>query len=1222
MYQLVMSLGRSDTVDPDLRLPLPSVVQDDDGLLLVLVAEPRLSLVHIAESSGAAAVIWRDGASTKWMPFSTFLSGAERGDYIYAPDQWSDTNGQRNYRDLVVAPFEKKKWLTSRFVSLHVHSEFSAFDGLSKVQEIVDIAAGYEQPAVALTDHGTCAGHFALQQAGEAAGVRPIFGIEAYFVSDRHDRSNAKDYQHLCLWATDDAGLRNLWSISTEGFREGFHGHPRIDLDTLTRYSEGVMCGTACLRGPVAQHLLSGDEQLARHSMSKLLSVFGDRLYAELHTNSLDKQVVVNHRLAELAHSMSVPLIAVTDAHYPTKAHADTHRTWVAMQTNSDVTDDTGLFAGDSDYYMMSEQEVRDSLAYLPQSVVDEAVGNTVEVAARSTARIKTSSSAPVYSKVGGVDRDRDRLVDLCLNAWSKRGLPASDDPRYAKYAERFEREMRLLINKNFCGYFLMVADYTKWAKDNGVLVGPGRGSGGGSLVAYLAGITEIDPIEADLLFERFLTEGRDSLPDFDIDFPSTKREMLQDHLRERWGDDHVVRVGTHLRLKSKGVIRKLASTLKSTAPVDFVDLNTISEIIDLAEADTSGLGRDWSELWDDYSDLSVPNRNNFTLASARDKYPLLFQHADNMVGRLHSYGKHAAGFVISTDEPIVTNTPLRVGEDDGLVTEFDMGALEPQGFVKFDMLTLRTLDTIQQTIDLIEERTGKRIDVYSWTDEYRDEKVWADLSEGHVLGVFQVEKTAGQKMCQRLKPESIADLADVITLIRPGPVRSGLTEMYLSRRQGSEAVVFDHPDLSEALSRTYGAMIYQEDIMSVCSIIAGYDLNEADEVRRILGKKKLDKVQEEGSRFVARAVERGYGQAFAERLWEQMGEFARYSFNRAHAWAYALLGYWCAWFKTNYPVEFLTATLSTVPKERMPDFVREAKRLGIAVLPPDVNESRKGFTAATGAVRYGLDSVKGIADAAADSIIERQPYASWEEFREWTRDRNCKANIGHLQTLASVGTFDSLYPNRRALEMLLEDEKSGKADHCALRDDKVVGPNGLPCTFDWSAEPRPMSATGRLLKPKPIPKRCGKMCRQYVPRVTPDPSGVRPYNSAEIRDKEREMLGVWLTSTPFDDLPTELWHEVTRDFKVYDADDIESARPGHYAFVGMLTKRRATTDRNGKRMAFLGFETPKGGYIDVACFSAAWDRVSPTMRENGIYAVSIEKTDRGHTLKEALNIL
>lgn len=1221
MYHLVMSLGHSEHIDPTYNVPIPSLLQDDDGLLLVLVAEPRMSMVHVNETSGAAAVLWRNSGSMMWMSYSTFLSGRRQGDYVYPPDEWRTAGDAHNYRDFLAAKATKPIVATSGFVSLHVHSEFSAFDGLSKVEEIVLQAAHHEQPAVALTDHGTCAGHYALQRHAEPAGVRPIFGIEAYFVTDRHGRVGKNDYQHLCLWAENYTGLRNLWSISTEGFREGFYGHPRIDLDTLSKYSDGVICGTACLRGPVAQHLLKGDEELARHSMSKLMNVFGDRLYAELHTNSLPEQRIVNERLAPLAASMSVPLIAVTDAHYPTADHAETHRTWIAMQTDTDLQSDTGLFQGESDYFMMSEQQVRDSLSYLPASVVDESVKNTVAIADECSARIKTSSAAPVYSKVGGVDRDRDRLVDLCLAGWAKRGLPDSSHDTYSKYAERLEKEMLLLINKNFCGYFLMVADYTKWAKDNGILVGPGRGSGGGSLVAYLAGITEIDPIEADLLFERFLTEGRNSLPDFDIDFPSTKREILQSHLRERWGDDNVVRVGTHLRLKSKGIVRKLASTLKNTIDINYADINTISAIIDLADADTSGLGREWSELWEDYSDLTISNENSLTLNAARTKYPLLFQRADEMVGRLHSYGKHAAGFVISTDEPIVTNTPLRAGEDNGLVTEFDMEALEPQGFVKFDMLTLRTLDTIQQTIDLIAERTGNRIDVYSWDDEYRDQKVWSDLSEGHVLGVFQVEKSAGQKMCQRLKPQSVADLADVITLIRPGPVRSGLTEMYLSRRSGEQAVVYSHPDLAQALSRTYGAMIYQEDIMSACSIIAGYDLSEADEVRRILGKKKLDKVQEEGSRFVSRAVERGYDRVFAERLWEQMGEFARYSFNRAHAWAYALLGYWCAWFKTNYPVEFLTATLSTVQKERMPEFVREAKRLGIAVLPPDVNESRKGFTAANNAVRYGLDSVKGIADAAADSIIERQPYDSWQQFRAWTLDKQCKVNIGHIQILASVGAFDSLYPNRRGLEMMIEDEKSGASDYCALRDDKVVGPNGLPCTFDWSTEPRPMSASGRLLKPKPIPKRCGKTCRQFVSREGQDFSGVTTYSASEVRDKEREMLGVWLTSTPFDDLSEATWSEVAREFKVYEVDQIETARPGHYAFVGMLTKRRATTDRNGKRMAFLGFETPQGGYLDVACFSSVWERLHKNMRESTIYAVSIEKTDRGHNLKEALSI-
>jgi DNA polymerase III alpha subunit len=1463
-YRLVESFEDDFVITIGKRtFPSECLVEDDDAIRILITSSTEIS-GHVwarSHAAGAAALLlYKDDATFAFMLAERFIENREEhqatGTYRTKLSQWTNVEGPVEYRQMTpdVAHESSLSAPGRGFVHLHAHSEYSALDGLSKVEEMVDAVVADDQPALAVTDHGVCAAHPDLQKIATKAGIKPIFGIEAYFVDDRHQRAaedkteTKRDYQHLVLWAMNDKGLHNLWAMSTEANREGFYYKPRMDWDVLTRLNEGVMCSTACLRGPLADALLAQDEPLALQRLGRLLDIFGDRLYIELQTNNLAEQKTLNELLITVARQYSVPMIAAVDAHYPTFEDRGTHRAWIASQTSGDLTDDPELFAGNADYHMMRADEVAKALDYLPEDVVTEAMSNTVAVAERCDAQVKTMAAhAPIFSKKGGVDADRDRLADLCLKNWHRKITNRNPSNSFEVYEERFVREMDLLERKQFCGYFLMVADYCldpstpvltedlrwvevgkleigdrlvgfdehkvlknkkahrywhatdvlrtrrlvlptykvrledgtetitsedhqwliaspceadirwvrtkdlkvgqrpqrlvsewaepdtweagyiagildgegslslskmhngghslslgfaqkegvvldtalrildswgfdyslknhgkernslwsvwlrggraevirllgiarpqrllakldvellgrvisidrpaivsvealglgevvaletttgtlvaqgfahhncRYAKEHGILVGPGRGSGGGSLVAYLADITELDPIESNLMFERFLTEGRTALPDFDVDFPSKKRDDIQNYIRDRWGEDYVVRVGTTTRLKNKAVVRSVARVLKGTEEIFYPDIDAISKIIEEAEADSAGLGISWDELWSQHGDVLMPYR---------EKYPMLFDLCEKMVGRVRSYGKHAAGLVISTETPLTDALPMR-NADGLMVAEFDMHALEDIGLVKFDILTLRTLDTVQMTIDLIKEQTGEAIDIYSWgKEQYEDERVWEEVAQGNTLGIFQIETRAGTQLTKRFKPRSMHELADVITLVRPGPVRSGLTETYFRRKAGNEPISVPDPRLEKVLDRTFGCLIYQEDIIATCMILAGYSSAEADEVRSILGKKKVEQTQKAGEKFIAQCVVHGMAEEAAAGLWAQMAEFAKYSFNRAHAFGYAELGFWTAWLKVIYPIEFLTAVLSTVDKDRIPDFINEARRMGYKVLPPDINESGSGFKAGKGVVRYGLDSVKGVGAAAVAAITEAQPYTSFEDFME---RKGRAANVGVVKTLASVGAFDSLVPNRRELEGRLDWQSSDAGSDCVFKDITFLGPNGLPCHFDWDSEPAPVGKSGKTLKRKPLPKKCSRACRNYTAPVF-DPSAVIGYTPADIREREKELLGVYLSSTPFEQIDEKVLKE-----ECATAEIVESGPEGEYVIAATLSKVKPWRDRNDKEMGFIGLFAQTGD-IDVTVFKGEWRKYKKSFRMGQLcFAIIYKRID------------
>jgi DNA polymerase-3 subunit alpha len=1239
----------TETVLGDQTLPVPCLVEDGESTRWAVLGSVAVSgplwrwLLDVAPT----AVLAADSEVCLGAPMGEFQEHVveHSGSYSVPGTLWREYRPGMTYRELRSATplMAEPEPEPTDFVHLHTHSEFSGLDGLSRIQEIVDAVVRDGNPAVAITDHGNPAAHPALQLACDKAGIKPIFGVEAYFVEDVEVKE--RDYWHLVLWAMDDTGLRNLWAATTESEARGKYYKPRMDWDILQRHSEGLMASTACLRGPVLHPYLSDDPEGTEkglHNLARLKDIFGDRLYIELHANQLPQQIRANEWLVHVARDYDVPLVAVVDSHYAEPEHKHDHRLWLSIQTNSDVADETDLFGGDQDYHLLTRDEVAKSLAYLDDiepGVVEEAIANTVVVADRCTARIAAKGGTPVFSRATAehpdpVTHDVERLFDACMANWDRRTRGKRESQKV--YLERFQTEMRLLVSKGFSGYFLMVADLVTYAKSNGVLVGPGRGSGGGSLVAYLLGITEIDPVEYDLLFARFMTEGRTELPDFDIDFPSSRKQFMLDYVTARWGAEHVATVGTHLRLQSKGVVKDCARALKSQLPEDhWRDIEAVSAIIGEAEAGTAGLGMAWDDLWAQFGEVLTPYR---------DKYPELFAYADRLHGRLKTYGAHPAGVIIDPDDPLSSALPLR-NADGKMVTQFDMNALTDLGFVKFDLLNLRTLDTLQETVDLIEATTGHRVDVYSWTDELADPQVYEEISAGWTLGMFQIETQSGTRMCKRFRPETVADMSDVITLVRPGPMRSGLTETFLLRREGIEEVHFPDPRLEKVLAKTNGCIIYQENVMATVMELAGYGSDEADKVRKILGKKKVDAVLAEGQKFVAQAAEMGMDTGAAQDLWAQMAEFAKYSFGGAHAIAYAILGVWTAWFKVHYPVHFLTAALSTVKDERIPEFVEEARRMGYRVLPPDINVSGPGFTTDGMAVRYGLSSVKGVGDAAVEAILAPRAEQPFTSFADFLARKGPKCNAGHVKTLARIGAFDSLEPNRRGLleRLELEETASKGTDVCLWKSEQpkrvtwlpkpmtaeqradlsgVLDEEGqqylqqlttrtewaLPCDYPWASEPEVLGRTGKPTARKAPPKKCSRGCRQFAPAELPTLDSFEPYTAADIRAIEADLLGVFLSSTPFDDIPAEALTELSTGV------DVLTGEAGTYLIAAYLKSIRKKNDRTGSEMAFTTVDTPQGS-LDVTVFGRYFDAYRAHLTVGALVLMAVKKNDRGISL-------
>lgn len=1062
------------------------------------------------------------------------------------------------------------------YVDLHNHTEYSVLDGEQTSAEAVAVAVANGDPALAITDHGNCGGHVRHQAECLRAGLSPIFGMETYFQRDRLERPDPGDKEaqkrlwggsHLVLLAQDDQGLRDMWAASSEAFATGLYHRPRMDWELLEKFGSRWIVTSACLGGIISQDLLARRYGKAFATLDRMKALFGDRLYLEMQANGLADQARLNQMLAVVSQESGVPLVVASDAHYPSEAERELHRIWMLCQSGK----------GKEDYWhfspMLAEDRTRAMLSYLDPKAVESAIRSTTEIAARCTARIGGQSEPPVFTPGGTAADDARRLREMCERGWHR----VPDRP---EYRDRLEREYEMVAAKGLAGCYLIVEDIVSWARSQGVLVGPGRGSAAGSLMSYLLEITSIDPLRAGLMFERFLTPGRVSLPDFDLDFPSSKRGMIQDYAIRRHGADHVVRVGTVMRYGAKGILNKLFSVLGSILPDSAeADGAQLSRLIDEAEAGTAGLGLPWDDI------VADPD-----IAEYAARYRSVFAIASQLHGRVYALGQHPAGLIISPGRSLAGFMPMRRAESGSalMVSQFDYRAADDLNLCKIDFLTLRTLDSLQEAIELVEERNGTRIDPWSWDVEYEDPQVYDEIGTGKTLGMFQIETRLCQDYCSRMRPRTVDELADLTTGIRPGPRNSGAMEAYLRRRSGLEEVDYPHPDLVPVLEGTYGVMLYQEQILRVCRVLAGYDDLEADAVRKILGKKLTEKVAAAGEEFIRRCAGRGHDPEMARELWAKMAEFGKYAFNRAHGYSYATLTYWTSWMNVHYPVPMITGILSTIgDMDRMAEFAMEARRKGILVLPPDVRASGARFTADSLTIRYGLESIPKVGPQAIAKIVAAQPYLSWEDFRD-----RAGVNSGVLRALAKGGALDSLAPSRQGLLRVIDADRDGFTSRCVHKADEQCGPGGLPCTYDWASEPRPaprIGKRGQELKVivKPPPAKCTVACRRYTPPEVLRPGSFAEYTPSELFRQDWETYGCWMSPAPFEQLRHfgDGMRQRARDVALMAG----SGPPGSYPVPAVLAEVRPARTRSGSAMWWVTLAT-EVSLINAACFQPRRD--------------------------------
>lgn len=903
------------------------------------------------------------------------------------------------------------------YVSLHTHSEHSQLDGFSQVEAIVQRAVSLGQSAVALTDHQECSGHIELEKSCKKAGIKPIFGMEGYVVDSieqtKADKSRLNS--HLCIFAENNEGLTNLWSLSSMAYLKGFYYRALADWDMLRAYHKGLIVTDGCLLANMARFIIEEKEDQALLWASKYLDIFGEKnFFMELHTwqyvdPRTDEQKLLNHNMSkvnlgkiEIANRLGIPLIVVNDAHYAQEESWDNHALFWALSTKSDGLDK--MENGKTAAWVMNSDEVTYWMSKhgVSSSITEQAIANTALIGERCNVEIERKLHVPVLTK--SKEEDLQLFVDNIQKGFQEKVVDKGLDVQL--YQERIEKECELIIDRDLPGYFNIVSDYCQELKNRGFLLAAGRGSAGGSLITYLMNINELDPVARGLLFERFLNKGRTDYPDIDTDIPKSRRQEAIGYVETKYGADKVCRIGTFGRLKPKQVLADLCRVMK----IDFADARSMSKIIeqvdDFDDDDENGATQTWEQILETQEGDLTPWFK---------KYPELFIRMQNMIGLIRQSGTHASGIIIS-DESLIGQIPLRVKKDI-MTTQFDMYTLADLGYIKFDFLGVRNLDTLMDARILVTgaEKCDPRF-YYDFTNEqYSDAAIWEPIGRGETIGVFQVNTPAGTQLAKKLKPQNEYETATLISVDRPGVTRvKGMTEEFVERRKGLRDIVTPHPFMTELLQDTYGIVVYQEQVLEIVQKLAGYSLEEADMIRAIVGKKKIDKMREEKPRFIQRCMENpdfvrlasGRAAVKAEQCWNQIEQSGSYAFNKSHALGYSLLSSWGAWMKQYHPLEYLTACLMTDP-DNLTVYVRELKRKGFQILPPDINSSNERFTIVNGAVRYGLRDLKWVGETAVQQIKKHRPFHSIDEFVSKVDGRACNKRV--IETMIKVGAFDTI---------------------------------------------------------------------------------------------------------------------------------------------------------------------------------------------------------------------
>ena len=1034
------------------------------------------------------------------------------------------------------------------FTHLHVHTEYSLLDGASKIKELVARTKELGMDSIAITDHGVMYGVIDFYRACREVGIKPIIGCEVYVApGSRFDREVGRGedrYYHLVLLAENDLGYHNLMKIVSRGFTEGYYYKPRVDMEVLREFHEGVIALSACLAGEVAVQIRRGFLAEAREAALRYLDIFGEGNYfLELQDHGIPDQTVVNTELLKMHEELGIPLVATNDIHYVNAKDWEAHDFLLCIQTNKKLKDEDRMRYEGGQYYLKSPEEMEALFPY-----AKEALENTYKIAQRCNVEIVFGEQKVPKFDVPAPYDAYGYLEHLCREGIKRRYRPVTKELQ-----ERLDYELGTIKHMGYVDYFLIVWDFIHYAREHGIPVGPGRGSAAGSIVAYCLEITNIDPIRYNLLFERFLNPERVSMPDIDIDFCYERRQEVIDYVVRKYGKEKVVQIVTFGTMKARAVLRDVGRVLDMPyAMVDAVakavprDLNIT---LDLALQTSPDLKKMYEE---------------------DDQIRHLIDMSRKLEGLPRNTSMHAAGVVIG-QEPIEEYVPLSKGGDDAITTQFTMTTIEQLGLLKMDFLGLRTLTVIQDACDMISE--GRQIPFSIDTINYEDEDVYSMISAGRTEGVFQLESSGMKSFMTELKPGNLEDVIAGISLYRPGPM--DFIPSYIKGKNHPEDITYDAPQLEKILAPTYGCIVYQEQVMQIVMELAGYTLGRSDLVRRAMSKKKADVMERERKNFVygneaegvPGCISRGIPEATANKIFDEMTDFAKYAFNKSHAACYAVVAYQTAYLKYHYPVEFMAALMTSYIENagKVTEYIYVCRQMGIEILPPDINTGVAEFSVKDGRIVYGLSAIKNIGRNVIDLVVnEREtngPYKSLQDFLE--RMPGKEVNKRAIENLILAGAFDAMEGNRRQKMMI----------YPAIMD-------GIHASHKNSMEGQ-MSLMDFL----------GEEEKEDFEVRMPD---VEDYKKEEKLAFEKQVLGVYVSGHPLEDYLELIQKQADATSMDFQLDE-ESGLPkvtdqGLYTLGGMVSNVTLKVTRNNQNMAFLTLEDMYGS-VEVVVFARDFEK-------------------------------
>lgn len=1023
-----------------------------------------------------------------------------------------------------------------QYVPLHVHTEYSLLDGATRVKELLKHAKDNNMPAVAITDHGVMYGAMELYRLAKEAGVKPVIGCEFYIIDgDIKDKEKKQDMYHLVLIAKNNEGYKNLVKLASIAHVDGFYYKPRINHELLEKYSNGLICLSACIGGEVPKLILKGFKEDAIEKAKYYKKLFGEDYYIEIQDHGLDEQKRTNPDLIKIAKELDIELVITNDSHYTKREDAHWHDILLCLQTNANYNDANRFRFSNNEFYIKTVDELRQSFKWLDNETFDKAIENTVKVAEKCNLIINMGRSVlPNY------EIPANHTIESYLSFKVREGV----EKRYGEITpdieKRYKFELEIIESMGFSAYFLIVWDFINYARENNIPVGPGRGSAAGSIVAYSLGITDIDPIEHNLLFERFLNPERVSMPDVDIDFCIEKRGQVIDYVTQKYGEDRVCQIITFGTLAARAAVKGVARVME----IPFAEANKLAQLIPMAPGMTIDKALEESPEFKEIYDNDKSTKE-------------LIDTAKSIEGIKFNIGTHAAGVIISK-EKLDEIVPVQRSKEGIVITEYPMADLEKLGLLKMDFLGLRNLTMINKTLVLIKERTGLELEINKIPLD--DSKTYELLTKGDTDGVFQLESAGMKKLVRDLKPNVFEDLGALVALFRPGPLNSGMVKDFVERKHGRQKVEYPHPTLETILKDTYGTIVYQEQIMQIAQVLSGYSLGQADILRRAMGKKKAEEMEKQRAGFLEGAKNNNVDPKIAEKIFDTMTEFAAYCFNKSHSAAYAFVAYQTAYLKAHYPVEYISALLSSVgsDQEKIQLYIAEGQKLGIKVLPPSVNASCADFTPDGGDIRFGLASIKNVGAAVVEEIVKARQENPFESFYDFCSRVDIKClNKRTLESLIKAGAFSTIEKSRK---QLLENLDAAIGAVQRENDAKLKGQINLFAALSTSDSDA------------------------FVPNFELTGSD-EEFADRDIQAFEKELLGFYVTSHPLSSIRQHLPFLTTH--KVSDLNELSDN--SYITICGLISSVRQIYTKNNKILK-VGVIEDLTGSIEFVAFQKVLD--------------------------------